>query len=225
MLRGLNSPIQWCVLPTAKAISMPCKYTQIHTRHGASALETTTFLKIFILFYFILFFTQIFCLPFIFLSFSVSGQLAYVCCACHSPSQSRMALYYCCLQRSCMYGSFVIIELLLPQGEESARTLGVLDVDEQKERSNVKNTVTGPKPNGQGETCTITSYRERTHVSLSFLCCTAHCSPPRGARQRCCIRSCRFVSLRRCIHFLRFYFLSFRIFRHLFVFSYYIRLT
>ena len=142
MLRGLNSPIQWCVLRTAKAISMPCKYTQIHTRHGASALETTTLFLIFILFYFILFFADTFCLSFIFLSFSVSGQLAYVCWACHSPAQNGMALYYCCLQRSCLYGSFVIIELLLPQDEGSARILGVLDVDEQKERLNLKNTRT-----------------------------------------------------------------------------------
>ena len=147
MLR-VNSPIEWCVVRTLRRFTCHVNiHRYMHTRHGASALETTTFLKIFILFYFILFFTQIFCLPFIFLSFSVSWQLAYVCCACHSPSQSRMALYYCCLQRSCMYGSFVIIELLLPQGEESARTLGVLDVDEQKERFNVNNTRTSKQHN------------------------------------------------------------------------------
>ena len=41
-----------------------------------------------------------------------------------------MALRYCCLQRSFLCRSFVITELESLYDEESARALGVLDVDE-----------------------------------------------------------------------------------------------
>ena len=49
---------------------------------------------------------------------------------------------------------FVTTELVSLQDEETARTLGVLDVDEQKERFNVKNTHTSYLVPGTHETCT-----------------------------------------------------------------------
>ena len=73
-------------------------------------------------FYFIFF--SFFCLPFIFLSFNVSELLTCVCCACRTQHDG-MAL-------RCLYSLYRIAM--------QQRTLGVLDVDEQKERFNVKNT-------------------------------------------------------------------------------------
>ena len=54
-----------------------------------------------------------------------------------------MAMYYRAVQlvqRSCLCRSFVITKLVSPSDDESARALGVLDVDEYslKERFNVK---------------------------------------------------------------------------------------
>ena len=52
----------------------------------------------------------------------------------HAMIRRTLALYYyaavCLVQRSCMYRSFVATELVSLWDEESARTLGVLDVDE-----------------------------------------------------------------------------------------------
>ena len=51
----------------------------------------------------------------------------------HAMIRRTLALYYyaavCLVQRSCMYRSFVATELVSLWDEESARTLGVLDVD------------------------------------------------------------------------------------------------
>ena len=44
--------------------------------------------------------------------FSGSGQLAYVCGACHSPEHNSMALHHCCRQRTCLCRSFVTTELV-----------------------------------------------------------------------------------------------------------------
>ena len=69
-----------------------------------------------------------------YLSFSLSGLLAYVCCACHSPTHNEY-WHSIVLLTTAVYTVAVCVVVLWPQSlylwdEESPRTLAVLDVDE-----------------------------------------------------------------------------------------------
>ena len=90
-----------------------------------------------------------FFVPFVFLSVNACGILIFVCRTCRTQYDGTS--FQCILRLLPQYvvslcRGFVTAELVSSQEEESAQTLGVLDVDSQKERSNVKNAQTSRTP-------------------------------------------------------------------------------